>query len=69
MTEPRDRPVAAGAAVLLLALVLRENGLAEAAGFPKTEPKPVEETEVVATAAGVPEKYDVCKSFQRNNAL
>lgn len=69
MTEPRDRPVAAGAAVLLPALVLRENGLAEAAGFPKTEPKPVEEMEVVAAAAGVPEKYNVCKSSQWNTAL
>lgn len=53
MTEPRDRPGAAGAEVVLVAVVLRENGLAEADGFPKPKPNPVEE---VVEAAGVPEK-------------
>lgn len=53
MTEPRVRPVAAGAEVVLVAVVLRENGLAEADGFPKPKPKPVED---VVEAAGAPEK-------------
>lgn len=63
MTEPRVRPVAAGAEVVLVAAVLRENGLAEAAGFPKPKPKPVEGA---VEAAGVPEKQDVCKSTHWN---
>lgn len=57
MTEPRLRPVAAGAEVV--PVVLRENGLAEAAGFPKPKPKPVEDAAAAAgvvEAAGVPEK-------------
>lgn len=60
MTEPRLSPVVAGAEVVLVAVAgaPKENGLAEAAGFPN--PKPVE-TEVVA---GVPEKRD---SFHLDN--
>lgn len=53
MTDPRVRPVATGAEVVLVAEVLRENGLAEAAGFPKPKPKPVEGA---VEAAGAPEK-------------
>lgn len=68
MTDPRVRPVAAGAVV-----VLRENGLAEAAGFPKPKPKPVVEGAAAAAgaevAAGVPEERDSCKSFCFNNTL
>lgn len=60
MTDPRVKPVAAGAEVVLVAVVLRENGLAEAAGFPKPKPKPVEEA---VEAAGAPEKQDIWKSF------
>lgn len=48
MTELRVKPVAAGAAVVA---VLNKNGLAEAAGFPKAKPKPVE---AVVVAAGAP---------------
>lgn len=66
MTEPRVRPVAAGAVEVLE--VLRENGLAEAAGFPKPNPKPAVEAAVGAeVVAGVPEKRDVCKSFCFND--
>ena len=45
--EPRVRPVAGGAAVV----VVNENGAAEAAGFPKPKPNPVE---AAVDAAGVP---------------
>lgn len=47
MTEPRVRPAAGGAVVVLVAVVLKENGLADAAGFPKPNPNPaVEAVEV-----------------------
>lgn len=38
-TDPRERPVAAGAEAVV---VVREKGVAEAAGFPKPKLKPVE---------------------------
>ena len=46
-TEPKVRPVAAGAEVV----VVNENGAAEAAGFPKPKLNP---DEAVVDAAGVP---------------
>lgn len=57
-TEPKVKPAPAGADEEVVAVVVREKGVAEAVGLLKAKLKPVDATE----AAGVPERKYMYKS-------